>query len=142
MDPKSSEPCSRYGKEEIDLFPDAGEITGKLFRYVPDTPDDDEFGKLVAQAVWDTVSQESYRVQRAFILHHVDFGSPDLFELLSQLSKEAGRENRQQCVELAQLALDSLEGSRELLGRRFKGLYHSALVQLMQAESHADHREN
>jgi hypothetical protein len=44
--------------------------------------------------------------------------SPALFELLSEKSREHGRRDRQRVVELAELALASVEACAEALGDR------------------------
>jgi AraC-like DNA-binding protein/tetratricopeptide (TPR) repeat protein len=72
----------------------------------------------MASAVWEVLEGASPGERQHLVRETFRFRSPALFELLSTKSRELGRKDRQRGVELAELALASLDGSAVLLGGR------------------------
>ncbi len=75
-------------------------------------------GRRLAESLWELISKVSFPQQLAFLRNHQLFGSEELFDLLSVLSTDLGRRNRQRGLEVAELALAAVEGSAGALGDR------------------------
>ena len=69
----------------------------------------------VAEQVWSQLSRLSYSAQREVVVQH-GFASRAFFDLLVRKSREAGRRNPQQGVEIAELAVLNVRVSAALLG--------------------------
>jgi AraC-like DNA-binding protein/tetratricopeptide (TPR) repeat protein len=74
--------------------------------------------RLLAVSVWETLEGRSPEEQEELVRTSLRLDSPALFELLSEKSREHGRRDRQRGVELAELALASVEACAEELGDR------------------------
>ncbi len=71
--------------------------------------------------VWPRLSGLPYESQRLVVQQYV-FTSPELFDLLREKSRQEGRRDRQRGIELAELALLSLDVSAAALGERIHEL--------------------
>ncbi len=98
---------------------------GTRFVYLPDAQAEE-----MAQLLWEIVREETVGRQLHLLRHELLFGGPELFELLSRRSRELGRRNRRHGVELAELALATVEGSAAVLGERYGALHALALARL------------
>lgn len=87
-------------------------------------------GREQAEIAWRMLRNEPAQTQRDLLRQEIRFASPALFELLSRKSREEGRRDRRRGVELAELALASIEGSAAPLGARFQDLRVLALARL------------
>jgi len=87
-------------------------------------------GEDMAELVWETVREETPGRQPHLLRHKVLFQGTELFQLLSRLSRELGRRSRKRGVALAELALETVVGSRELLGECAGDLHVLALARL------------
>ncbi len=71
--------------------------------------------------------------QLDLLRNKVFFGGSELFELLSRMSREVGRRDRQLGVRVAKVAMAAVEGSKAILGTRYAELYALAQVRLANA---------
>ncbi|MCP4656819.1 MAG: hypothetical protein GY856_15525, partial [bacterium] len=71
--------------------------------------------------LWPLLSGLSYRAQREIVARY-PFTSPALFDLLRQKSRAEGRRDPERGIELAELAVLSLDVSAEALGERIHEL--------------------
>ncbi len=78
--------------------------------------------ELRARSVWEHICEWPTEEQRRYVRSQVSFGSRFLFDLLREKSREVGRQSRQRGVEIAELALESLEGNRRRLGHAYPNL--------------------
>ncbi len=65
--------------------------------------------EVMAERLWDRIRSKPWNDQRALVKSQFCFSTPALFELLLKKSREEGREDRARGVQVAQLALDSLD---------------------------------
>jgi tetratricopeptide (TPR) repeat protein len=72
--------------------------------------------QVLATRVWEELEDRPIAEQRAVVRRQICFRTTALFDLLRAKSREAGRRDRQRGVEVAELALASLEGCGEALG--------------------------
>jgi AraC-like DNA-binding protein len=72
--------------------------------------------RLLAARVWEHLKVRPIAEQRAVVRRQICFRTTALFDLLRAESREAGRQDPRRGVELAELALASLEGCGEALG--------------------------
>ncbi|MCP4549712.1 MAG: hypothetical protein GY835_24920 [bacterium] len=79
---------------------------------------------------WRAIRNLPPQIQHRHLRHEILCGSPAMFELLSTKSRVEGRRDRQRGVELAELALSSVEGSARVLGKTFQDLHDLALARL------------
>ncbi|MCP4659659.1 MAG: helix-turn-helix transcriptional regulator [bacterium] len=86
--------------------------------------------RRLAESLWEFLARFSFPEQLVFLRQNALLGAEDLFELLSRRSREAQRRDRGSGVELAELALATIEGSAALLGERYIGHHALALVRL------------
>ena len=77
--------------------------------------------EALAETVWRAIEKRPYDEQLA-ALGQAGFTTPALFDLLREKSRELGRRDRRLGVELAELAVASLETTDEVLGRALPGL--------------------
>ena len=66
----------------------------------------------LAARLWEQLEDRPFVGQQALVRHQVLFRTPALFDLLRTKSRKAGRQDRRRGVELAELALVSLEVTR------------------------------
>ncbi|MCP4659528.1 MAG: helix-turn-helix domain-containing protein [bacterium] len=128
--------CSRLGIE----LPPMGEMSlaavapEALFAYRGEPticpPPGEPHAAEVAELIWQIVREESPGRRLRLLRHEVLFGGAELFELLSRQSREVGRCDRRRGLELAKLALATVEGSAALLGERYGDLHALALARL------------
>ncbi len=71
--------------------------------------DDTAFEQCLAEKLWQRIRGLGPTAQRRVLRYQVTFTTPALFDLLRHKSREKGREDRQRGIQLAQLALDSLD---------------------------------
>ncbi len=71
--------------------------------------------------------------QLDLLRNKVFFGGSELFELLSRMSQEVGRRERQLGVRVAKVAVAAVEGSKAILGTRYADLYALAEARLANA---------
>ncbi|MCP5109756.1 MAG: tetratricopeptide repeat protein, partial [bacterium] len=77
--------------------------------------------RLAAEGKWQQLRPLAFDEQKRRV-RRVRFHSTALFDLLREKSREEGRRDRQRGVEVAELALISLEGSDEIFGERIHDL--------------------
>ena len=77
---------------------------------------DDLDERKLAASMWEQLKDRPLAEQRNLVRQQLCFRTPALFDLLRAKSREAGRQDRRRGVELAELALASLEGCAEALG--------------------------
>ncbi len=77
--------------------------------------------RLAAEGVWQELQAVPVEEQKRS-LRRVRFHSTALFDLLREKSREEGRRDRRRGVEVAELALISLEGSEDIFGERIHDL--------------------
>ncbi len=75
-----------------------------------------------AQMVWDSLQPYSREDQKYIVRNYVTFCSPVLFEFLLAKAEETSNKDPEQGVFVAELAVESLEGSAEHLGGRLPDL--------------------
>jgi len=73
------------------------------------------------RVVWPTLAGLSFAEQRRYVRQCRSWTTA-LFDFLHEKSREEGRRDRQRGIELAQLALDSLDGNDGRLGERIHSL--------------------
>ena len=76
-------------------------------------------GESQAEMVWRALQPFPHSVRLRLVREEIRFGSPALFYLLGEKSRVEGREDRQRGIELAELALASLEGCADVLGEAY-----------------------
>jgi tetratricopeptide (TPR) repeat protein len=79
------------------------------------------YERFEAERVWTSVRGRPFEEQRQIVRGYL-FHSEALFDLLRKKSREEGRQDRNRGVELARLALVSLEEHEEVLGDRIHDL--------------------
>lgn len=84
----------------------------------------------VRDRIWPGLRVLPFEEQRYRVLACRGFSTPAFYELLHRQSREEGRKDRQRGVELAQLALDSLEANAETLGAYYSVLRPQACAWL------------
>ncbi len=84
----------------------------------------------IAQRLWEILREETPGRQAQLLRQQILFNGPELFQLLSRLSRDLGRRSRKRGVELAELALETVVGSNELLGESAGELHVIALARL------------
>ncbi len=89
---------------------------------VPVPIDGEDFERFSAQQVWRAIADQPMAAQLATVRLQIRFTTPALFDLLRQKSREEGRRNRQRGVQLAEVAIASLEGSAAALGEKVADL--------------------
>ncbi len=75
-----------------------------------------QFEKAFAVVVWETIRDLSSVEQVEFVRSRISFRSAALFDFLLKQSRQEGRGDRQRGIQLAELALESLQGSASALG--------------------------
>ncbi len=65
--------------------------------------------EVMAERLWERIRSLPWNDQRTLVKSQFCFSTPALFELLLRKSREEGREDRTRGVQVAQLALDSLD---------------------------------
>ena len=83
--------------------------------------DGDDYERFRARQIWRRIRDLPAPAQRRW-LRQCDFRTPALFDLLREVSRREGRRDRRRGVEIARLALDSLEGREEVFGERIHDL--------------------
>lgn len=83
--------------------------------------DGSRFERFRAQELWQEIGTLPAEVQRQRVRRH-RFHSSALFDLLREKSRTEGRRDRQRGIELAELALATLEGGEEVYGERVHDL--------------------
>ncbi len=83
--------------------------------------DDARTDHLIAEGLWQGIRGLPFEEQRREVRRY-RFHSTVLFDLLRQNSRQEGREDRQRGIEIAELALVSLERSDEIFGDRIHDL--------------------
>ncbi len=76
---------------------------------------------MTAEGLWQKLRGRPFEEQKRLI-RGVRFHSTVLFDLLREKSREVGRRDRRRGVEVAELALISLEGSEDIFGDRIHDL--------------------
>lgn len=114
--------------EVLQHEPKTVELPRGLFAYLGG--DDDE---EMAEVVWAVLREETPARQIELLHSEIFFGGPELFELLSRVSREVGRRDRQVGVRIAEVALAAVEGSRPILGERYTDYRALALARLANA---------
>jgi len=76
---------------------------------------DEKFHTLIAEVVWETLPELTLEKQRELV-RGLRFGSAGLFDFLSGKIIPESRKDRQRGVEVAELALESLEASKGAIG--------------------------
>ncbi|MCP3964388.1 MAG: helix-turn-helix transcriptional regulator [bacterium] len=89
---------------------------------LPWPTDGEEYERFTAERAWRAIEDQPREEQLAAVRFQAKFSTPAFFELLREKSREAGRQDRQRGLQLAELALASLEGSAEKLGDRLPDL--------------------
>ena len=89
---------------------------------LPWPTDGEEYERFMAERAWRAIEDRPREEQLAAVRFQASFSTPAFFELLRQKSREEGRKDRQRGLQLAELALASLEGSAEKLGNRLPDL--------------------
>jgi AraC-like DNA-binding protein/tetratricopeptide (TPR) repeat protein len=89
--------------------------------------------RCLTRQFWLLLEPMSYADQVEFVGQLTFAGAAELFECLSQKSREAGRRNLRRGVELAELALAIVEGSATLLGDHAAEFRLLALARLCNA---------
>ena len=116
---------SRYGNFTRDFKKWSGGETPARFRGARTAAREIAPGPISVQewlrAVTGVLPAERVVVLEEQILRgsEIRFGSPALFYLLGEKSRVEGREDRQRGIELAELALASLEGCADVLGEAY-----------------------
>jgi len=87
-------------------------------------------GEAQAELAWRVIRDQPPERQHHVLRHEILCGSRALFNLLSTKSRVNGRRDRQRGVELAELALSSVEGSAALLGDIFHDVHALGLARL------------
>ncbi len=90
-----------------------------------------------ARQAWQRVQTLPFDRAGDYLRHQWLLGEPHLFELLSRESLRQGRRDPRRGVELAELALATVEGSEPLLGDRAPALRTLALARLDAAQQRA-----
>ncbi len=67
--------------------------------------------KALAERVWSALRRQPPKVQRYLLRHSIRCDTPTLFNLLGEKSLEEGREDRQRGIEVASLAIESVEAN-------------------------------
>jgi len=83
---------------------------------------DASYEPRVAEMIWDLIRAQPFEEQRKLLRRHISLSSPVLFQLLVNKSREQGKTDRERGVRLAELAMDSLEGSAKHLDKQLPGL--------------------
>ncbi len=95
------------------------------------------FAGRIAEQTWKRLQTLPFDRAREYLRQQFLLGEPHLFELLSRESLRQGRGDPRRGVELAELALATVEGSEPLLGDRTPALRALALARLDAAEQRA-----
>ena len=75
-----------------------------------------DFERFMAFQTWEAIRDQPTTVQLATVRFNVRFSTPALFDLLREKSRLHSRRNRQRGVELAEVAIASLESIASALG--------------------------
>ena len=86
--------------------------------------------RAVARAIWKVVRGETLTMARKALEGEIVFGTPALFELLSEESRKAAQTSRTRGVEIARLAAATVEGSALVFGARYPEMRALALARL------------
>jgi len=92
--------------------------------------DRDALAQSVAEEVWQELALLSPAAQHDLLRNEIFCSSRSLFDFLSKKSRDEGRRDRQRGVELAELALASVEASAPLLGATFYDVHPLALARV------------
>ena len=120
----------------------------ELFRPPPEPAADDlppplspaeraHYAGRLARETWKRLRTLPFDRARDVLRDQVLLGEPHLFGLLSRESRRQGRRDPHRGVELAELALATVEGSAPLLGDRTAALREQALDRLSAARERA-----
>jgi AraC-like DNA-binding protein len=101
-----------------DLRPEPEPAAAQIPRLVVDGR---EFERFQAEQIWKQVRTLGFEEQQRTLQTYL-FRSTDLFDLLRRKSREEGRKDRQRGVDIARLALVSLDGHGEVFGQRIHDL--------------------
>ncbi len=115
----------RVVSEVLQIEPKTAVLPRGLFAYLGG--DDDE---EMAEVVWAVLREETPARQIELLHSELFFGGPELFELLSRVSRELGRRDRRVGVRVAEVALAAVAGSRPILGERYAEYHALALARL------------
>lgn len=113
-----------YIKRCLRIYPHAGKLVpvdggaSAAPRYVVDGA---RHERLSAEGFWQEIRTLPFEEQTQRVREYL-FHSTALFDLLRKKSRQHGRKKRRRGIELAQLALVSLEGSDEVFGGRIHDL--------------------
>ncbi len=99
------------------------------------------YAGLFADRMWRRLQTLSFERASEVLRHEQLLGEPQLFELLSRQSLRQGRRDPRRGVELAELALATVEGSAPILDHRGGPLRVLALVRLGGARRKAGDRD-
>jgi len=78
---------------------------------------DQHSDRLVAEVFWEMLSAESPDSRRDLVRREILFDTPVFFHLLGEKSLELGRKSQEEGIEVAELALISLEPYSKIAGR-------------------------
>ncbi len=100
-------------------------------------PDEPALEQEIAAKVWRSVRDRPFSQQRTLVRRQLYFRTPALFDLLRAESRAMGRNDRRRGVELAELALASLEGCARALGEDLPNRKIQGLIGLAKAHRRA-----
>lgn len=86
------------------------------------TRKDESCERLIVEMVWNLLERLPWEEQQALVRNHISCGTPALFRLLLAKSREQGNVDRERGIRLAELAMDSLDGSAKDLGDELPSL--------------------
>ncbi len=113
-----------YLKRYLRLYPHTAELlrTPAAPEAEPEIEvDGARLDRLTAEGVWQEIRDLPYEEQRRRVRRYL-FRSTALFDLLRQKSRQEGRKERRRGIEIAELALVSLERRDEVFGARIRDL--------------------
>ncbi len=109
-------------KTALELYPS---LEGRLREHYgegsPIEVDGGRYEQWMAEELWRDLRRLPFEAQGRLVGHR-RFHTSALFDLLRKKSREEGRKDRQRGIELAELALASLEGCEKIFGERLHEL--------------------
>ncbi len=110
----------------LEIYPAFEERLRKRYQQAPGEPYIEVGGprqnRWSAEGFWQELRAQPFEAQKR-LLRGVRFYSTALFDLLREKSREEGRRDRRRGIELAELALLSLERSEDVFGERIHDLW-------------------